>query len=225
MAGVMALAASLSACAGQRATTSVSTAADPSVDPKYGVSASPRVVSLGEPVPRGGGTYRVGRPYTIAGITYVPEENPRYRAEGIASWYGEDFHGRRTANGEIYDMTALSAAHTTLPMPSYVRVTNLENARSIVVRVNDRGPFHDNRLIDLSARTADVLGFKGKGLARVRVEYVGRADLEGSDDRRLMATLREGAPAPAPSLVRVAGPDTALPVAGRASPIQRVGFN
>src|SRR6266853_1982399 len=100
------------------------------VDPKYGVSTSPRLVALGEPVPKGGGTYRIGPPYSIGGRTYVPAENPHYRAEGVASWYGEDFHGRQTANGEIYDMQSMSGAHATLPLPSYVRVTNLSNARS-----------------------------------------------------------------------------------------------
>ena len=165
-------------------------------DSKYGVSASTRVVDPGEPVPKGGGTYRVGKPYTIAGRVYVPEENINYSAEGIASWYGDDFHGRLTANGEVYDMNSLSAAHPTLPIPSYVRVTNLKNRRSIVVRVNDRGPYADNRIIDLSVHTAKLLGFHGNGLARVRVEYVGRAPLEGSDDRKLMATLREGDNAP-----------------------------
>ena len=95
------------------------------VDPKYGVTSSPRVVDAGQPVPKGGGTYRVGKPYTIAGRDYTPETNEDYTAEGMASWYGDDFHGRLTANGEVFDMNALSAAHPTLPMPSYVRVTNL----------------------------------------------------------------------------------------------------
>ena len=97
---------------------------------------------FGEPVPKGGGTYRVGKPYMIGGRTYSPEENAGYSAEGIASWYGEDFHGRQTANGEVYDMQSISAAHPTLPIPSYARVTNLANQRSIIVRVNDRGPYH-----------------------------------------------------------------------------------
>jgi len=166
------------------------------VDSKYGVSTSARVVEPGAPVPKGGGSYRVGKPYTISGRTYVPEENINYSAEGIASWYGDDFHGRFTANGEIYDMNSISAAHPTLPIPSYVRVTNLKNHRSIVVRVNDRGPYADNRIIDLSVRTAKLLGFHGNGLARVRVDYVGRAPLKGSDDEKLMATLREGDRAP-----------------------------
>ena len=171
------------------------------VDPKYGVSASPRVVEPGQPVPKGGGVYRVGKPYQVAGRTYTPEENGGYRAEGLASWYGDDFHGRLTANGEVYDMEAISAAHPTLPMPSYVRVTNMSSRKSLIVRVNDRGPYHANREIDLSARAADLLGFRNHGTARVRVEYVGPAPLEGTDDRQLMATLRHGQPAPAPVMV------------------------
>ena len=174
------------------------------VDPRYGVSSGARLVALGEPVPKGGGTYRVGVPYSIGGRTYVPAEDPHYRAEGLASWYGEDFHGRQTANGEIYDMNSVSAAHATLPMPTYVRVTNLSNNRSVIVRVNDRGPYHADRIIDVSVKTAVLLGFYGNGVAPVRVEYVGTAPLEGSDDGVLIATLREGQPAPAPSLVRVA---------------------
>ena len=175
------------------------------IDPKYGVSASPRVVAMGQPVPKGGGTYRVGKPYVVAGKTYVPTEPTKYKAEGLASWYGDDFHGRLTANGEVFDMHSIAAAHPTLPMPSYVRVTNVDNGRSMVVRVNDRGPYHGNRLIDVSQRAADLLGFKGKGTARVRVEYVGRAPLEGSDDIQLAATLRQnGAPAPTVMLASAA---------------------
>lgn len=172
---------------------------------------SPRVVEEGEPVPKGGGAYKVGKPYNVNGRVYVPEENPHYRVEGTASWYGRDFHGRLTANGEVYDMHSISAAHTTLPMPSYVRVTNLGNGRSIIVRVNDRGPYHRNRVIDLSIGTAKALDFHKKGIARVRVEYVGRAPLEGSDDAMLMATLRDGAPAPAPSRVMVAAAKPFIP--------------
>ena len=174
------------------------------VDPKYGVSTSPRVVAFGDPVPKGGGTYRVGKPYTVAGRVYVPEEDVNYREEGLASWYGDDFHGRLTANGEVFDMSSLTAAHPTLPMPCYARVTNLSNGKSLIVRVNDRGPYHGNRLMDVSSKAAELLEFKGNGVARVRVEYVGRAPLEGSDDRQLIATLRTGVPAPSPSLVRVA---------------------
>ena len=181
------------------------------VDPKYGVSSSPRVVAMGEPVPKGGGTYRIGKPYTVGGRVYVPEEDPDYRAEGMASWYGDDFHGRLTANGEVFDMTSLTAAHPTLPIPSYARVTNLRNGKSLVVRINDRGPYHGNRLIDVSNKAAELLDFKSNGVAKVRVEYVGRAPLEGSDDRQLMATLRTGVPAPSPSMVRVASARSFVP--------------
>jgi rare lipoprotein A len=162
------------------------------IDPKYGVAASPRVVEPGQPVPKGGGVYRVGKPYVVAGRVYVPEEDANYSMVGLASWYGDDFHGRYTANGEIFDMNSISGAHPTLPMPSYVRVTNLKNHRSIVVRVNDRGPYAKDRIIDVSVRTAQLLGFYGHGLTRVKVEYVGRAPLAGSDDRKLLATLRDG---------------------------------
>jgi rare lipoprotein A len=184
------------------------------VDPRYGVSSSPRVVGLGEPVPKGGGAYRVGRPYMVAGRMYVPEEDPNYRAEGLASWYGDDFHGRLTANGEVYDMHGISAAHPTLPMPSYARVTNLSNGRSIIVRVNDRGPYHSNRLIDLSVKAARLLDFHADGLARVRVEYVSRAPLDGSDDSVLLATLRTGEPAPPPSAILLASARPFLPMLG-----------
>jgi rare lipoprotein A len=191
------------------------------VDPKYGVSSSPRVVAFGEPVPKGGGTYRVGKPYTVAGRVYVPEEDVNYREEGLASWYGDDFHGRLTANGEVFDMASLSAAHPTLPMPCYARVTNLSNGKSLIVRVNDRGPYHGNRVMDVSSRAAELLEFKGNGVARVRVEYVGRAPLEGSDDRQLMATLRTGVPAPSPSLVRVASARPFVPeLSASARPIR-----
>jgi peptidoglycan lytic transglycosylase len=191
------------------------------VDPRYGVSASPRVVEPGEPVPKGGGTYRVGKPYVVAGRTYYPEENRRYRREGIASWYGEDFHGRLTANGEVYDMEGISAAHPTMPMPSYARVTNLHNGRSLIVRVNDRGPYHADRVIDLSGKAAELLELRRAGTGRVRVEYVGPAALEGSDDRRLLATLREGSPAPAPSAVMIASSRPFVPELPPANPPQR----
>ncbi|WP_395667043.1 septal ring lytic transglycosylase RlpA family protein [Methylocella sp.] len=160
---------------------------------KYG-KASPRVIADGEPVPRGGGVYMVGKPYTVAGKTYYPSEK-RFSGVGLASWYGEAFHGRRTANGEIYDRDSVSAAHPTMPLPCYARVTNLKNHRSIVVRVNDRGPFHENRIMDVSQRTAAALDFKSVGTARVKVEYLAPAGLQGSDDEKLMATLRDDGPA------------------------------
>src|SRR5436190_4636081 len=193
------------------------------VDPRYGVAASPRVVEPGQPVPKGGGVYRVGKPYEVGGRTYTPEENGRYRAEGLASWYGDDFHGRLTANGEIYDMEAISAAHPTMPMPSYARVTNLSSGKSLIVRVNDRGPYHANREIDVSSKAAELLGFKRSGTARVRVEYVGAAPIQGTDDRQLVATLRDGAPAPAPAGVMVASnrflPNFGRPPAASGAPL------
>ena len=203
------------------ASCTTSTKLSSKVDPKYGVSASPRVIEPGQPVPKGGGAYRVGKPYYVAGKMYVPEENRRYRGEGVASWYGDDFHGRLTANGEIYDMGSISAAHPTMPMPSYARVTNTRNGRSLIVRVNDRGPYHDGRVIDLSGKAAELLEFRGKGLARVQVEYVGPAALEGSDDRKLLATLREGGPAPAPSSVMVAAAKPFVPEIARSSAARR----
>jgi rare lipoprotein A len=174
------------------------------VDSRYGVAASPRVIDPGEPVPKGGGTYRVGEPYVVGGRTYVPQYNPHYKAVGLASWYGDDFHGRYTANGEIFDLNGISAAHPTMPLPSYARVTNLANGRSLIVRVNDRGPYAHDRIIDLSMRAAHLLGFYSRGTAWVRVEYVGPAPLQGSDDRVLASTLRENQPAPLPGSVRVA---------------------
>ena len=165
------------------------------IDPKYGVAPSPKVVADGQPVPKGGGRDMVGKPYTVAGRTYVPDATPR-PAEGLASWYGSNFHGRMTANGEVFDRNSIAAAHTTMPLPSYARVTNLQNGHSMVVRVNDRGPFHGNRVIDVSERAAMALGFRQQGTARVKVEYVGRASTNGSDDRILMASLRtDGQPA------------------------------
>ena len=166
-------------------------------DAKLGVWASPRLVADGETVPRGGGGYLVGRPYVIGGQTYYPNPEPKgYTVVGTASWYGDAFHGRRTANGEIFDKGSITAAHPTLPLPSYVRVTNLKNNKSMIVRVNDRGPYHGGRVMDVSQRVAEALSFKGEGTARIRVDYIGRASLTGSDDEKLMGTLREdGAPA------------------------------
>lgn len=113
---------------------------------------------------------KVGKPYKVAGKWYYPKEDPTYDEVGYASWYGKDFHGKLTANGEIYNMNALTAAHKTLPMPTFVKVTNLENNRSIVLRVNDRGPFVDGRLIDVSRRGAQLLGFQKQGITRVRIQ-------------------------------------------------------
>ncbi|MFN7011210.1 MAG: septal ring lytic transglycosylase RlpA family protein [Allorhizobium sp.] len=154
---------------------------------EYGVKASPRLVKNG-PVPKGGGRYMVGKPYTVKGKVYVPKDNPAYDKTGIASWYGSAFHGRQTANGELYDQYHLSAAHPTLPLPSYARVTNLENGSSVIVRVNDRGPFHSDRIIDLSNKTADLLDMQHSGTGKVRVQYVGPARMDGHDMPYLMAS-------------------------------------
>ncbi len=151
--------------------------------------ASPRVVADGEPIPHGGGTYLLGHPYAVDGRIYYP--NARHYVQiGLASWYGDAFHGRRTANGEIYDRNSISAAHPTMPLPSYARVTNLRNHFSMIVRVNDRGPFEPGRIMDVSRRVADMLDFRRYGTTHVKVEYIGPASLDGSDDTRLMATLR-----------------------------------
>jgi rare lipoprotein A len=149
---------------------------------RYG-SASPRVVDPKQPIPKGGGAYKLGAPYQIDGRWYVPQEEPGYDRTGLASFYAEDFHGRRTSNGEIFDMWGLTAAHPTLPLPSLAYVTNLENGRTLLVRLNDRGPYVNNRVIDLSRASARYLGVEGPGLARVRVRYAGPAPLSG-DDRR-----------------------------------------
>lgn len=125
------------------------------------------------------GSYKIGNPYQVAGIWYYPKEDPTYDETGIASWYGPGFHGKQTANGESYDQNELTAAHQTLPMPTFVRVTNLENGRSIVVRINDRGPFVNGRIIDMTRRGAQLLGFIGQGTARVRVQIVPGGGPEG----------------------------------------------
>ena len=177
---------------------------------RYGVASSPRVIPEGQPIPKGGGRDMVGKPYVVAGRTYVPHPGRGYDREGFASWYGSAFHGRLTANGEIFDRESIAAAHPTLPLPSYVRVTNLSNNRSMVVRVNDRGPYERDRVIDLSERAADALGFHRKGTSRVRVQFVGRASLGGSDDEKLLASLRTDGPASIapPTMLAKAEPST-----------------
>jgi rare lipoprotein A len=209
----------LAACSGKSA-----------IDPRLGVSASPKLVEEGKPVPKGGGRAQVGKPYQVAGKTYHPDGDPTgYSVEGLASWYGSAFHGRMTANGEIFDMEALSAAHPTMPLPSYARVTNTNNGKSIVVRVNDRGPFHGERALDVSKRVAEVLDFKQRGMARVRIDYVGPASLKGSDDAKLMATYRENSMAPNTAIAGLdpmAGtqaPHQSYPVAYRDPPLPGVG--
>ena len=132
-------------------------------------------------VPKVRGVYKVGSPYVINGQTYTPAEDPGYDRTGHGSWYGHDFHGKQTANGEIFDMNALTAAHPTLPLPSYVYVTNMRNGRTLLVRVNDRGPYKPGRIIDLSRGVARALAFEGQGVTDVRVRYAGRAPLEPND--------------------------------------------
>lgn len=233
LAGTIGLALVTANCAQNTTTSSRSRSSEIGAFPqhKYG-PASPRVVAEGEEVPKGGGRYMVGKPYTVAGRRYVPFEKRTGHSEtGLASWYGEAFHGRKTANGEVFDRGSISAAHRTMPLPSYARVTNMSNGRSIIVRVNDRGPFHANRVIDLSQRTADALDFRRYGVARVRVDYVGAASTSGSDDRRLMASLTtDGRPAQLdglPSGVMVASAEpTSAPVARVASvPSQASAFS
>ncbi len=118
------------------------------------------------------GHFKIGQPYTAFGVAYVPQDYESFEEIGVASWYGEDFHGKKTANGEIYNMGDLTAAHPTLPLPSLIKVTNLQNGKSQILRVNDRGPFAKNRVIDVSEKAAELLGFKGRGTAEVKVELL-----------------------------------------------------
>lgn len=216
--GVCALALTTANCSNSPQKFAAAAPASPSsggVDPKYGVKASPRLYNEGEAIPKGGGRRFSGKPYVVAGHTYVPREDARgYVREGLASWYGSAFHGRMTANGEVFDRNSIAAAHPTLPLPSYARVTNLKNGYSMVVRVNDRGPYHANRVMDVSEEVARALEFHRKGTEKVRVEYVGKASVAGSDDRKLLASLRtDGHPATtgAPIMMADLGPDQPSP--------------
>ncbi len=199
--------------------------------------ASKSIGSSTDPVQIGSatrGVYKIGNPYQINGVWYYPKEDPNYDETGIGSWYGEQFQGKRTANGEIFDMNEVSAAHPTLPMPSLVRVTNLENGRSIVVRMNDRGPYANGRIIDLSRRSAQLLGYERQGTARVRVQYLGPAPLEGGGetmlasrntgaDERPVAAPRGTVSAealPPPPGVKGRSADVAHPAQGQPSPMQ-----
>jgi rare lipoprotein A len=155
------------------------------------------------------------KPYQIKGIWYYPHEDPDYDVKGIGSWYGEQFHNRRTANGEIFDMDVPSAAHKTLPLPSLVEVTNLDNGRKMVVRVNDRGPFVGDRVIDLSKAAADQIGYRRQGVARVRVRYIGPAPKSAFDTRQYVQT--PPAPTPKPASSRLAFRDDE-PIAWPAEP-------
>lgn len=165
---------------------------------------SPRMVKTGNAIPRGNG-YRVAGRVGKSKVRreYVPGEIQ----VGKASWYGDAFHGRKTANGEIYDKAAMSAAHPSFPLPCYVRVTNLGNGRSVIVRVNDRGPYVANRAMDLSRRSAEALGYVRAGIADVKITYLGKASLDSDVDHVLAATLRtDGTPAAfaAPLLSKIA---------------------
>lgn len=168
--------------------------------------------------------YKVGKPYQVAGVWYYPQEDFEYDQTGIASWYGPDFHGKLTGNGELFDQNAISAAHKTLPMPCVVRVTNLENGRSVVVRVNDRGPFVNGRIIDMSRRGAQMLGFEGKGTARVRVQILpdesrvlaGKLKSDAPNEPKVAAAPRETVTAetlPAPGSREAARPVKAVAAA------------
>lgn len=130
------------------------------------------------PAPNANGYYKVGNPYQIDGVTYYPAVDWNYNETGIASWYGPNFHGKYTANGELYDMNALTAAHRTLPMPSVVQVTNLDNGRTIQLRINDRGPYARGRILDVSRRAAQLLGFDSAGTAKVRVKILVQESME-----------------------------------------------
>lgn len=195
LAGVSAVCLSVASCA---TTTEKSPKAKPRSkeyfsEKEYGVKASPRVVGQGQAVPKGGGRFIIGSPYEVKGKIYVPKEDPNYNKNGLASWYGSAFHGRLTANGEVYDSEHLSAAHPTFPLPSYARVTNRETGSSVVVRVNDRGPYHPGRILDVSEKTAELLDMKRSGTASVNVQYIGRARMDGKDMPFLMASyIRKG---------------------------------
>ena len=189
IAQVLLLAAGL-ALAGCSSKTEKRAALDP-----FAGTGSPHYKGKGE-VPWGGGRRHVGKPYQVAGRWFTPKEQPNYDKSGMASWYGEAFNRRKTSNGEWFDMTRLTAAHPTLPLPSYVKVTNLENGKNVVVRVNDRGPFVGTRVIDLSKRTAEVLDFKRKGKAQVRVQYIGPAPVNdnGTHLAAMNTELKRGTP-------------------------------
>jgi len=198
LASVLMAGVSLSACVG--------------LAPRY-----PSQATGPQSAPPAQGGYKVGQPYQVGGVWYVPREQPNYDQTGVASWYGEQFNMKATANGERFDMAIASAAHTTLPLPSMVEVTNLDNGRTLVVRVNDRGPFVGDRIIDLSREAARRLGYEAKGLARVRVRYVGPAPLLGSD-----GGLRYANAKPYPTRMPPAVTATAAPLAAGADPVMEL---
>ena len=185
-----------------------SLAACASVTPRYATN----LPAHARPAPAAPGGYKVGEPYQVGGIWYVPHEQPDYDEVGIASWYGDAFNLKPTANGEVFDMAAVSAAHTTLPLPSMVEVTNLENGRKLQVRVNDRGPFVGGRIIDLSHEAARELGYDVKGTAKVRVRYLGPAPLLGPDAGvRVAQAAPPRSPAIGPAAPAALAPAPSLP--------------
>ncbi|KSV65671.1 septal ring lytic transglycosylase RlpA family protein [Ensifer sp. ENS08] len=190
LAAIPALCVTLAACGSTSNVKKTARSKEYFPESVYGVKASPRVAT-GNNIPKGGGRFQVGKAYQVKGKWYQPKEDFGYNKTGMASWYGSAFHGRLTANGEVYDKAHLSAAHPTFPLPSYARVTNMENGTSVIVRVNDRGPYEYGRIIDVSSKTADLLDIKRKGSAQVKVQYVGRAPLEGNDMPYLMASYVE----------------------------------
>ena len=176
---------------------------------------------------RSQGTFKIGQPYQVNGVWYYPSQDLNYDETGIASWYGPDFHEKATANGEQFDQNALSAAHKTLPLPSIVQVTNLENGRSIEVRVNDRGPFVGNRIIDMSRRSAQLLGFEGQGTAKVRVKVLATESIQAQSIARLngsdQAPVETPRAAPKETVVAEALPPApGVPVAPAPPPQQPV---
>ncbi|WP_194246258.1 septal ring lytic transglycosylase RlpA family protein [Martelella limonii] len=179
---MLALTALMASC-----TTVASTAVDSNEEAAKLAEAEANKISEAEAL----AYQKIGKPYQVRGTWYTPKQDTKYSKTGLASWYGPKFNGGRTASGEIYDMNHLSAAHKTLPLPSYVRVTNLDNNTSVVVRVNDRGPFVSGRIIDLSKKAAEMLKVTGHGVANVRVDYVGPASKDADDMDYLMASYQK----------------------------------
>ncbi len=175
----------------------------PGDNPPPNLELTPDAVPIDEPPLR----TAANRPYVVFGRTYTPlPANVEFRQRGVGSWYGRKFHGQKTSSGEPYDMYAMTAAHPTLPLPSFVRVTNSANGRSVVVRVNDRGPFHSERIIDLSYTAALKLGYVGQGSAQVEIERLRPGDTGGRPPAEAVARA-DTSPAPAPRRVQTPASD------------------
>jgi len=175
-----------------------------------GNTTAARTTPSGEVIQDRLGRYKVGNSYEIAGIVYQPREKYQHTETGHASWYGPGFHGRLTANGERYDQGAMTAAHRTLQMPSIIRVTNMANGRSVILRVNDRGPYHDDRVLDVSAAAAEALDFKHLGITKVRIDVLGAAS------REVAALARKGSTVASLDAVRLRAATRTPPAAQRA---------